>query len=184
MSSWWNQLGLRFDVRSPLSPPPENRALVLARLVPVGFDSPDGRITLEEAAQRLDAAQAEVERAREFEEAARRAHGWAQIEAAYEAPDADVVVVGGVWEGFTHARARAWLWNFVQYIPRAGGLRYTADRERAQEILEEGNLLDLEGFAELARELEADGSNPHAYRRAMETLGRDTFDETSVLLRF
>lgn len=184
MSRWWKQLGLRFDVRSPLGPPPKSRALVLARLVPAGFDSPDGQITFEEAVQRLDAAQAEVERAREFEEAARRAHGWAQIEAAYEAPDADVVVVGGVWEGFTHARARAWLWNFVQYIPRAGGLRYTADRERAQEILEEGNLLDLEGFAELARELEADGSNPHAYRRAMETLGRDTFDETSVLLRF
>ena len=32
MSSWWNQLGLRFDVRSPLSPPPENRALVIEAL--------------------------------------------------------------------------------------------------------------------------------------------------------
>src|SRR5690606_4384435 len=70
ISRWWTQLGLGVVVRSPLGPPPKSRALVLARLVPAGFDSPDGQITFEEAVQRLDAAQAEVERSREFEEAA------------------------------------------------------------------------------------------------------------------
>lgn len=183
MDRWWTTLGLRFLELDPLGARHRARERVLAGLAPEWFVGPEGKVTLAEAARLIDAAEAEVERAREIEEAARRARGWMRIDAAYAAPDADDVIERGVWKGFTHAQAHAWLWNFVQYVPERGGLRYGRDRREAQQLLEEGKTPELEELAQLARDLEAEGSTPRLYRQAMERLGRDTFDETTVIRR-
>ena len=181
MDRWWTALGLRFLELDPLGARHRARERTLAGLAPEWFVGPEGKVTLAEAARQVDAAEAEIERAREIEEASRRAHGWMQIDAAYAAPDD--VIVRGVWKGFTRAQAHAWLGNFVQYVPERGGLRYGGDRREAQQLLEKGKTPELEELAQLARDLEADGSTPRLYRQAMETLGRDTFDETTVIRR-
>src|SRR5690606_37641022 len=62
-------------------------------------------------------AEQKAERRREADAEERRRYGWARIEEALSAPDADQVVAEGRWAGFTRGEATAWCWNLFQYEP-------------------------------------------------------------------
>lgn len=188
MFRWWDKLGLKMTVEGR----PDERRIsareqVLATLVPVwpeeGWpEEGNGRLTLADVEQLVSEPVIDPDRDR-AEEAARREYGWAKIRAEYEAPDADAVITEGVWEGFTRARARAWLWNFVQY-PVTHPLFYGRLYPRLVATLEAGELIEDEADARTARKHEADGTTPHDYRRALELIGERTFSADDVTAAF
>ncbi|MDQ2624656.1 MAG: hypothetical protein M3Y20_05800 [Actinomycetota bacterium] len=138
------------------------------------------RLSLEELRARMDEAGAEVRRELEAKETARRALGWTRIQAAYEASDADDVILTGVWEGFTRARATAWLWNLVQYEPYQFSPVFAHFRKAREAAVEAGEIPEVPTYAERARTLEAARMTPHNYRIAQEALGRGTFTPEEV----
>jgi hypothetical protein len=106
--------------------------------------------------------------------------GWAALANAPLAPDADEVIADGGWAGFTRAKARQWCWNLFQYEPRGFGL--PVSQLSFPEVREwlNGGIPDARGYSERARELEAQGITPYAYRSDKEASGKPTFTAADV----
>lgn len=104
----------------------------------------------------------------------------AAIAAAFAAPDAAELIVGGDWDGFTRADATAWCWNLYQYEPHGFIYPNLVLRMRREEELESGGIPDGGGYAAKARIYVARGITPAQYREAREVVNSPTFSQTDV----
>lgn len=187
---WWDELGFSFHgtrLTTRHERVIEQAALeVLAAHPPVGFagDAEGGTLTASQLAERIeqavDAAEQAAERQREADAEERRRLGWAKVEEALSAPDADQPVVEGGWAGFTRGDATAWCWNLFQYEPRGFVHPNSQVRIEAMQKLRAGELPDVFGYPERARKHEARGLTPREYRQHKEALGADTFTSADV----
>lgn len=186
---WWENLGLSAPRASGDSANDRRRLEahleVLRGFPPLAFtstspDVPDRQIQIVDVAAESSAAQARVEREIIEEAQARSGKGWAEIRAAFAAPDADELVTHGDWIGFSRARAIAWCWNLYQFEPQ--GFISPGSQLRRQRVreLEAGSIPNGFGYADRARELEAEGLTPQQYRSAREALGSPTFTPADI----
>ena len=143
-------------------------------------------ISAAELRGRMARAWAEFQAPIEADAGTRSRLGWAALEAAQYAPDADEVIARGGWAGFTRARARQWCWNLFQYEPQGFTLPVTTIMLPGVKEWLGGGVPDVRGYADRARVLEEAEVTPEAYRRAKEAAGKSTFtrrDATPVVYR-
>lgn len=187
---WWSALGLsceRIPVNGRRESEAERAALaVLAAHPPIAFagDAEGGTLTAAQLRERMEraveeAAQ-EAERRREADAEERRRFGWARVEEALSAPDADEVVAEGRWAGLARGEAIAWCWNLFQYEPHGFVHPGSQLRLEAMQTLRAGGLPEVFGYPERAREHIARGLTPREYRRHKEALGAGTFTDLDV----
>ena len=187
---WWGELGLRYQ-RAPVTTrhelEVEQAALaVLATYPPIGFagDADGSTITasqLNELVERaIEDAEQEAEGQRETAAEERRRLGWAKVEEALNAPDADQVIAEGRWAGLRRGEATAWCWNLLQYEPHGFVHPGSQVSHEAMQKLQAGGLPEVFGYPERARELAARGLTPREYRRHKEALGANTFTQADV----
>jgi hypothetical protein len=192
-TEWWRTLGLRGPIGLPSGgnrlAGTEIASAILCQYHPIAFASREASVhghqfTLEELAQKIEAAENEYARERNIERnhaaEARRAAGGQHIDAAFARSDADVVIAEGRWSGFTRARAISWCWNLFQYEPHGFVHPGSEVRIRAMHELEAGSIPSVFGYPERARELEGRGLTPQQYRGHKEALGEATFDQADV----
>ena len=182
---WWRSLGLRLvheDYESNGEEVRKRRAQeeVLTAFVPTSFEGQGRTIGIDELRTLIKEARDQVSEELKAEEQARRDLGWTKLHEVFEADDAEELVVGGVWDGFTRARARAWLWNLIQYEPFQFSPMWSSRRREREERVAAGEIVEVEHYAKRARQLERDGMTPHSYRRAQEALGTRTFSQGAV----
>lgn len=187
---WWGALDLsyhRIPVTTRHELEVEQAALaVLAAHPPVGFAGDLEGVTLTavqlkalvERAVANAEEKAECQRGADAEE--RRRSGWARIEEALSAANADQVVVEGRWAGLTRGEATAWCWNLFQYEPHGFVHPGSQVRHEAMQKLQAGGLPEVFGYPERARELVSRGLTPREYRRHKEVLGANTFTDADV----
>lgn len=180
-SDWWEKLGLRGDASKPTGPYEHRLARaahdVLRAHPPTAFASGDGAapLSLEDVVALVDAAAAEAKREHESEwerdaEEQRRI-GWEKIEGSLAGSDADDRISIGRWAGISRGEAIAWCWNLFQYEPHGFVHPGTEVRARALNSLRAGDIPEVFGYPERARELKARGVLPREYRRYREALG-------------
>lgn len=187
---WWEPLGLSLCATRPESSSRQRRKNmaheeVLRAYRPSSFeklveDGTTDHVPVEQIVAEIEAAHSQIDA--EIDSAKHEGidRGWAAIRAAREAPDADVIIRSGSWEGFTRADAKAWLWNFIQYEPyQLGGVFKTLRRQRERDV-EAGQIPNSPTYASRARGLVDIGTTPEAYRRAQEAIGREPFSEQDV----
>ncbi|MGK0716697.1 hypothetical protein ACR5KS_11695 [Leucobacter sp. W1153] len=180
-TAWWHQLGLSggFDLESRSA----RKLLKLYRPTVFVSRSDDGEaekigfdqlVALIEEAERTERTQHEaaiVDRA---------AAAQAEFEAAFTLPDADKPIVDGRWAGFSRGEATAWCHNLFQYEPHGFVHPGSEVRVRALAALRDGQLPEVFGYPERARELRDSGLTPRLYREYREALGARTFDPSEV----
>lgn len=164
---WWGALDLsyhRIPVTTRHELEVEQAALaVLAAHPPVGFAGDLEGVTLTAAQLKalVERAVANAEEKAECQRGAdaeeRRRSGWARIEEALSAANADQVVVEGRWAGLTRGEATAWCWNLFQYEPHGFVHPGSQVRHEAMQKLQAGGLPEVFGYPERARELVSAG---------------------------
>lgn len=186
---WWSEYQLAHrpfacshDLDRAQAVPWHNpRIALLSRAKPVLFEVDGEQLSAGELRSRMADAWAEFQAPIEADADTRSRLGWAALEAAPLAPDADEVIADGGWAGFARARARQWCWNLFQYEPRGYSLPIsTMSLPGVKEWLG-GGVPDVRGYADRARALEADGVTPHAYRQEKEAAGKVTFTRRDAL---
>ena len=106
---------------------------------------------------------------------ARERLGHDAIEAAYAAPDAELVIETGFWKGFTKADARAWSWNLFQFEPYGFIIPTSFATSRQQQELESGLIPENELYAKRARGFVLFGQSPLQYRENRLAMSSPTF---------
>lgn len=106
---------------------------------------------------------------------ARERLGRDAIEAAYAAPDAELVIETGFWKGFTKAAARAWCWNLFQFEPYGFIIPASFATSRQQQELESGLIPENELYAKRARDFVLFGQSPLQYRENRLAMSSPTF---------
>lgn len=180
-TAWWHQLGLSggFDLesRSARQVLKSYRPTVFAstgsggEAEQVGFDQ---LVALIEEAERTERAQHEAAIVD------RRAVAQADFEAAFTLSGADEPIIDGRWAGFTRGEATAWCHNLFQFEPHGFVHPGSELRHRALTGLRDGQLPEVFGYPERARELRDSGQTPRSYRVHREALGARTFDLSEV----
>lgn len=186
IDDWWSQLGLRYHGLALVSKH-EHRVkeavlAVLREHPPVTFTGGDGEppLSIEELLALVEVATKEAEREGEVERIqmaqTQRVQGQARVEAALAMPDADVVIAEGGWAGFTKGEAFAWSWNLFEYERR--GIAHPGSQVHYESLqkLKRGDLPDVFGYAERAKQLVANGVDPNQYRQYKDALGAETVD--------
>lgn len=189
-TEWWDQIGLRYGGRLLVSRHEGQIREAVTELLhkhpPVGFvgDAPGETITPEELAQRVRQQTEEIELAGEARREAaaqeRSRMGRERVEAALNDPALTVPIEEGRWAGFTHGEAIAWCWNLFQYEPRGFISPGSQLRQESLRRLEAGEIPDVFGYPERARELADEGLDPREYRRFKEASGARTFTREDV----
>lgn len=183
-TDWWDQLGLKTTTGPKTTCSERSRrdaALsVLRAHPPVAFAGSEAQLTLEQVIDLIRQTEQDVDEARAAEAERRRQLGWERLEALYAAADAEEVIAGGDWAGFTRARAGAWCWNLFDYEPVGLISPGSMLREHSLRELCEGRIPTVFGYPDRARALEANGLSPRDYRRAKEALGATPFNRADV----
>lgn len=189
-ADWWGQLGLHYTGLTRISRHEhrvkEAALAVLHTHAPVAFSNTETGepCTFEELAALIATASEEAvslgEQEHERAAETRRLEGWAQVEAAFTMPDADTVIAEGRWAGFAKGEAFAWCWTLFQYEPHGFVHPGSQLRHESLQKLGRGELPEVFGYPERARELTIRGLDPQQYRRHKEALGAATFTPSDV----
>ena len=186
---WWTSLALQDRIGDHHSPNEsqlrEDILAVLYTYRPSGYEhATDGSPVSEQyIVETIAAAERAHDERMRVAAKAREEEGWRRLRAAYEAPDADEMVMEGDWVGFTRACAIAWCWNLFQYEPKGFVMPLCYVRAKALRELESGGIPTVFDYAARARELEARGQTPEGYRRTKEQEGAPTFSPQDVTVR-
>lgn len=176
-TAWWYELGLTAGIGL------RDRALiesVLRQYEPVGFRSITGEdgdsapgtaaITVSGIAEAIVAAEIKAKRAREKARATRHLENTSEFEAALASADAGVLVTEGRWAGFTVGEARAWCFNLFEFEAVGAAQPKVQLRFESLAKLRAGELPEVFGYPERARQLHDTGLSPREYRRIREAL--------------
>lgn len=176
-TAWWHELGLSAGIGLRDRTVIES---VLRQYEPVGFRRVAGEcgdsapvtavITAAEIAAAITAAEVEAAHARHEARAERRRENTAESEAALASADADDAVVEGRWAGFTFGEARAWCFNLFEFEPMGAAHPKVQLRVESLAKLRAGELPEVFGYPERARQLRDRGLSPREYRRMREAL--------------
>lgn len=180
-TAWWHQLGLSggFDLESRSA----RKLLKFYRPTVFVSRSDDGatdQIGFDQLVALIEEAERTVRAQHEAAIVDRRAAAQAEFEAAFTLPGAEEPIVDGRWAGFTRGDATAWCHNLFQYEPHGFVHPGSEVRVRALAALRDGQLPEVFGYPERARELRDSGLTPRRYREYREALGARTFDPSEV----
>lgn len=89
-------------------------------------------------------------------------------------------ITTGRWAGFTRGEAIAWNWNLFDYEPQ--GFIAPASQLRMESIrkLKNGDIPEVFGYPERARELADQGITPLQYRESQKAQGKTVFSPSAV----